>query len=312
MGKSEVFNITAIFGDEDTYGTLNASANGVKIPIISSTIAISQNKTDTNEFDGLYVNALSIAGNYSTSGTITLRMRPKSYGYFLGWFLGAPSTTGTGPYTHTFTANSSTVKSFQMEIGRTDADSGYEFELHKGLVITGIDTPVDIEGQLEVTINVSGGKQPAWSATSAFSGTVTDLTSEAEVLNNIDGTISAGTTFTASSVSFNMARATEMFYGIGDSGESSDYYRSKYTATGDATFIFANAAVMTKALAQTADNIAVGASDGTYSCTYTAATIEWDAGNQKPDSNTVQQLATMNYRAYGTLVVALVNAQASY
>ena len=310
MSKSENYNISAIFGDEDTYGTLNAAGDGVKFSIISSTIAPTQNKTNTNEFDGNYVQAAPIDGNITVAGDITLRVRPKSIGYVLAWLYGAPVTTGAGPtYTHTFTASSTVASSFQMEIYRSDITV---YELYTGLVITDISSPVVVEGQLQITVSVVGRDADFDNVASVFIGTVTDLTGETEVFNSIDGTVSAGTTFIANSVNYKITRPAEQFYAIGDGGIASEVFKSKFEASGDVTVLFQNTDLLTKARNSTADNISVGATDGTNSITFNNPTVKWDLTSQQPDSNTVQQLLTVPFRAYGSLNCVLVNTLASY
>ena len=172
---------------------------------------------------------------------------------------------------------------------------------------------MQVDGQLEITINVQGGFKQTYSASSAFTGTVTDLTTETEVFNALNGTLSAGTTFTANAVTYNLTRNVEPFYGIGDAGEASDFYRDVYGANGDVTVKFENKDIMAKALADTADNITIGASLGAAnSITFNNPTIKWNPTNQTPDSGTLQQLVTVPFKSYDTLTATLINSQASY
>ncbi|MDX1353089.1 MAG: phage tail tube protein, partial [Thiomicrorhabdus sp.] len=269
---AEVFNVVARFADEDSFGTLNASANYFSIPIISSTVAVSQNLTDTNEFDGTYVNGEPIADNISVAGDITLRVRPKSSAQFLKWLFGAPVTTGTGPtYTHTYTAGATVAKSFQMEIEFADIT---EIQVTTGLVITGITANLQTEGQYEFVVSVIG-KQQTMAVTTTFTGAETDYTTETEVFNSKDGTLTVGTTTAkVSTANYALNRPAEAFYGIGDSGLASDVYKSKFTANGDITAQFIDSDLMDDALARTPDNISVGVSDGTNSLTFNNPTVK--------------------------------------
>jgi len=314
MAKSEKFNVTAIFGGESSYGNLDGAVAGAKISFMSHSITIGRNDTDVNEFNAKYVTPDTIKGNFTGSGSIVLRMRPKTLGYFLTWFYGAPNTTGQapGPFTHTFTADSGIVRSFQMEVNRTDVDAGSEYELFKGLIIDSISSPIQVEGQMEITINVQTGIKQTYSGTSVFTSP-TDLTTETEVFNSFDATVTnASISNKINNLSYTITRNLELFYGIGDDGEASDFYRDVYSATGDATIRFENADLMTKALADTADNISIGAASGSNSVTFNNPTIKWLPTNQNPDSGTIQQLVTVPFRAYDTLTAVLVNDQSSY
>ena len=309
MSKSEIFNITAIFGEEDSYGTLNSSGDGVKFNIVSHSIGANQNVTDINEIDGDYVTADPIAGNTTLSGDIVVRVRPKSIGYFLKWFYGSPTTSGSNPYTHTFTANNSAIKSFQLEVARSDIST---YEVYSGLIVTKISMPVLTDGQLEMTVSLIGNNVDYDNSSSVFTGTVTDLTSETDVFNATDGTVSAGTTFKATNVSYAVERPTEQFFKIGDDGIASDVFRNKYKANGEVTILFEDTTLLQKTKSRTADNISVGASDGTNSITFANSTIKWDLTSVSADANTTQQLVTVPFRAYSSLTCTLVNSQSSY
>lgn len=309
MAKAEVFNVTARFADEDSFGTLNSSADYFSIPIISSTVVVSQNLTDTNEFDGTYVQGAPIADNISVAGDITLRVRPKSAAQFLKWLYGAPVTTGTGPdYTHTYTAGSTVAKSFQMEV---DFDDITQIQYTKGLVITGITANLQTEGQYEFVVSVIGKSQTMETST-AFTGSETDYTTETEVFNSKDGALTIGTTSSKANVAnYSVTRPAEAFFGIGDAGTASDIYKSKFVATGDLTLQFQNADTMTDALARTPDNVSLAVSDGTNSLTFNNPTVLYDPHGVSVDANTTVQTVTAPFRAYGSQNTVLINTLAT-
>ena len=310
MSASQIYGISAIVGDETTYGTLNATGDGVKVTIIGHSLSVSRNRTEVNEIDGTVTTARPTSGFRTVSGDITFRPRPKQLGHWLRYFINEPVTTGSGPYTHTFTPSTTDAKTFQMEIEHTQTTAN-EYEIYKGLTITGWSLDVGGDGQLEFTVSVTGQDKINAQA-SVFVGTVTDLTTETDVFEQFDSSLTSSDTFTAETSNLSISRPVEQFYAIGDGANASLLFKGKYGVTASLDILFEDDTIFDKARAETPTDIDFVFSDGTNSLTFTNDTMLWDESNMQIAAGTTKLVATMPVIGYNGFVVALVNGQASY
>lgn len=310
MPQAEIFSVGAVVGLEDSYGTLNAAGDGVQVTLVNHSISVSRNRNNVSEIDGSVVESAPFSGYRTVSGDLTLRIRPKQIGHFMKYFLGAPVTTGTGPYTHTYTpAVSTTVPTFQMEVEYSDIT---EFEVYTGLTVTGVSFSVGGDGQLEMTLSVLG-RDKTNAQTTAFTGTVTDLTGETDVFDMTQCTITAGTsTFTSETFDYAINRDAEQFYGIGDGANASLIFKGKYAVSGSTEVLFQDDAMFDLARAETPETLNVAFSDGTNSLTFNNSAVYWDESNIQPAAGTVKVLANMPFIGATGFTAVLINSQASY
>jgi hypothetical protein len=94
-------------------------------------------------------------GASSVSGDLVLRLNPLAHCFLLKQLLGPPSTTGSGPYTHTFGVGTPPVG---FEIERGFPEDG-EYYLYKGLRASKLSLTFGGSGLLSVTVGVIGGAE---------------------------------------------------------------------------------------------------------------------------------------------------------
>lgn len=101
------------------------------------------------------------AGNKTYAGQVQHELYDHGIGLLFTWLLGAVSTTGAGPYTHTFTPGDLSDDFFTMQIGRPDIGgtvrpytytgcmaTGFEIALKQGEIAT---LGMDVVAQAETT-----------------------------------------------------------------------------------------------------------------------------------------------------------------
>lgn len=123
---SGIFSFIGL-GKESVWGTPVASTDYLQF--ISESLTHEIEQLMEAELRGYPDEAPSYEGLNTVRGDITFAVRPATIGHILRSALGAPTTTGTGPYTHVFTpatANFSTVCAlppYTIEVHRDLASS---------------------------------------------------------------------------------------------------------------------------------------------------------------------------------------------
>lgn len=77
-------------------------ANGTQLSVVTNTVVPSQARTESATLRGTRGQARSTEGNKQAQGQISVEMAPEDIGTLLKHLIGAPTTTGAGPYTHVF------------------------------------------------------------------------------------------------------------------------------------------------------------------------------------------------------------------
>ena len=98
-----------IYEQSDIQTPATGAVNGMKAHLISETIGpdqpLQESKVVNNTRNPVdpYQAGLAIKGNMTVQGD------PIGIGFYLKWMIGAPTTTGAGPYTHVFKVNATSV-----------------------------------------------------------------------------------------------------------------------------------------------------------------------------------------------------------
>jgi hypothetical protein len=109
-----------------------------------------------------------IFGNISVQGPITVPMDVRYIGYWFKLLFGAPTTTGAGPYTHTFEPSTETP-SATIETGFTDIA---KYLVYNGVKINSMSMNFTVDTELTVEMDLLGGKELASSGTALDSAPV--------------------------------------------------------------------------------------------------------------------------------------------
>ena len=155
---------------ESTYGTAPASGY-FKMPFARSTLGTEQPLID-NELLGFGRDPLPPQRDAITSdGDVVVPVDVTAIGYWLKGLLGAPTTTGTTPKTHTFTSGGTTLPSMSIEIGNPDVPN---FEMFSGVMVDRMQFTLERSGLLQATASLVA--QGSANAASTGAGTPTDIT----------------------------------------------------------------------------------------------------------------------------------------
>lgn len=90
------------------------------------------------------------------SGTTNIPMSYERIGFILKAMFGAPVTTGTGPYTHTFTSTIDCLPTFLLQESGDDCGSGLQVDRYNGMMAKSIQLNVSPDGDYNIAFSYVG------------------------------------------------------------------------------------------------------------------------------------------------------------
>ena len=158
-----------VFIQEETAFAEDPTPGGYLLPCVSYEVTESQNEIPNPTIvPGTRNMQKPARGNIDVSGNLVV-VPFAEMGLLLKWLLGSVTTTGSDPYTHTFTVNTA-LDSFVAELGLTDITQYFKAN---GCKIQNMTGAIGQEGFFEMTFGVSGAKMTR--GTSPLDGSPTTL-----------------------------------------------------------------------------------------------------------------------------------------
>ncbi len=151
MARALGTNARILLALESSYGTAPASGSYWLMPIISTDLGGEQALQDD---DTLGLGRDPQAPTYDVlkvGGQIVVPLDLQALGYWLKLALGAPTTTGSTNYTHTFVSGGTTQVSATIEIGYPDLGAYF---LCKGCVVASMQFSVGRSGAPQATLQI--------------------------------------------------------------------------------------------------------------------------------------------------------------
>lgn len=152
---------------ESTYGTAPASGY-FKMPFASAGLGSAQPLIDS-ELVGYGRDPLPpIKDAIAVDGNAVVPIDVDGIGYWLKLLLGAPTTTGTTPKTHTFVSGGLTLPSASIEIANPEVPS---FRMYSGVRADTLQVSMQRSGNLQATFGLIGQGESEAGSTAAGSPT---------------------------------------------------------------------------------------------------------------------------------------------
>jgi hypothetical protein len=155
---------------ETTYGTPPASGY-FKMPFASANLG-SEQPLLASELLGYGRDPLPpVLDAITADGDIVVPIDVQAFGLWLKGAFGAPATTGTGPYTHTFQSGNWSLPSLAIELGMPEVP---HFGMNAGCVVNTLSWQMQHAGLLTATVGLIAQGETVGAATGA--GTPADWT----------------------------------------------------------------------------------------------------------------------------------------
>jgi len=189
-----------------------------------------------------------------------MEVRLITIGYILQQFFGEPTTTGAGPYVHTFIARGTMPDGFQMEAGARNATTPYYLR-HKGLTADTLKMTVTDEGLAVCTVGVTGMAE--YEGDTALDATLTEVSEDDVSLTATTIEEGGATAANIISVEFTLSNFATAGYRIGN-GVNAKYVSMKQpAATGTLIADLKDLTLFEKAVNRTESIIDFTLTDGT-------------------------------------------------
>ena len=167
---------------ETTYGTPPASGF-TRVPFASTTLGAEQPLIE-NELLGFGRDPLApVRDAITADGDVVVPIDAENWGLWLKAAFGAPTTTGTGPYTHEFQSGAFTLPSMAIEIGMPEVP---HFAMVSGCVLDRLQWDIARSGLLTATASLIA--QGEATATASQAGTLAE--SPLRRFGNFNGSVS--------------------------------------------------------------------------------------------------------------------------
>lgn len=164
IGSKAVISIQ----EETTYKTDPVSPDMAKVNFISENLKLARNMISSNTIQSGRNASKPVLGNINVAGAITTELQAYIGRLFKAAF-GSVATTGTAPYTHTFSVGGD-LKSYVIEKGFTDLGQYFKYN---GCKCNKMSFGITPEGLHQVAFDFMGAKETV--GASAFDTTITDL-----------------------------------------------------------------------------------------------------------------------------------------
>jgi hypothetical protein len=242
MARARGANAVLAAAFETAYGTPPASGYK-KLPFVSSALGEEQNLIESDLL-GLGREPLPPAKDVANNeGEVVVPVDLRNFGHWLKLLLGAPTTTGTGPYTHTFVSGALALPSMAIEIGLPDVPS---YGMNFGVRANSMTIQMQRSGHLTATMNLiaqgetragtSGAGTPSEAAIERFAQGIGAIERNGVALGNV---VSAELTY-----SNNLDKVET----IRPDGRIEDAEPAMVAATGNVVVRFANTTLLDQAI----------------------------------------------------------------
>ena len=307
--------VPIIIDFETTYGSDPGSPAAIQIPYVSESLSGTREQNVSDVINGTRNPSRPFQGNTDVGGDITVPVDKRYFGYWLKALLGAPTTTGAGPYTHTYKINDTNcLPSMVIQKDMSDIPRFYKYN---GVKVASMSMSIGGSGELLATFSLVG----ATVADSASDYDATPTTHSYEQYRQLDAAVneggSASSEFTSIDIDMNNNLDTDVFT-IGGGGTRSSLPEGKMSLTGSGVILYDNQTLYDKAKNATETSIEAVFTRGSESLTIDFNEVEY--GLQDPQVGGNEGLVlNLDFQAYddddaanSAVVVTLINDISSY
>lgn len=242
---------------ETAYNTTPGTPDGRLLAVQSFGLRANEARDTDPTISGFRGQVRSVAGRRDVSGAVGIALSPQQIGFWLAHILGKPTTTGIGPYTHSYSVAQSGANAlpagmlFEVDYGSGIATPG-RYVRYSGCRVNQATLQFPSSGFPTAQIDVLGADFDA-SATTPLDATLTDNGHSAwsadQIVLQIDGG-AIEVCFESLSITLGNDLDAEQ-YCVGNGGVRHKLPEGFMIATGEGVTFFDTPALMNKALADT-------------------------------------------------------------
>ena len=306
QAKGSAFELR--LGYETTYGTTPGVPSTFKLPINTLDLKETQALNESGTITGDRNKTKPFLGYKTVDGSATVPVDATSFGHWLKLLFGAPTTTGTGPYTHVYKVADDTPSAFTE---RAFVDITQYF-VGNGVKLNSMDITFGGDDELTASLSLMGAKE-----TQSTSEVATPTAVSLDPFGKFQATLTGATNVRNLTMSFsnNLDGAQ---YTIDNGAVRGEIPEGMATVTGTLEALYENDTLLLAARNQTEQSITVTLDDGTNSLEFQMAELVLEPTGVAVDTP-AGLIQSFNYRGYykdhadaSILKVTLINSTASY
>ena len=314
MGTARGYKSSCVLDFETTFGADPAAPAGLIMPINSSSLKAERTKNAASTITGNRNPVQPFDGNLKVEGSVVVPVDLIAFGHWLRAMFGAPTTSGEGPYVHTFKVADS-QPSLVLENKFADAAAVIAYAKYNGCKVNSWAMSVGGDGELTSELAIVG-------STETVGATAYDSDASAVTLSRLQN-FQAALTEGGSSLAIATAMDFTVGFGldtekyvIGGAGVLGDIPEGIMSVSGNLTALFQSTTLLNKAINSTESSLVVTFTSGTYSLAITFPEIQY--GRSTPEiSGPSGILITLPWQGYydnnadsTSVKVVLTNSQA--
>ena len=316
MGQAIGGNSRLVIDFETTFGADPATKAAMVVPINSWDVSAKRSLNTPATLTGRRSPVKPFAGNTQLTGNAVVPVDLIAFGWWLRAMFGAPTTTGTGPYTHVFKVPQQqpslvAEKMFDFATSKT-------YMKQNGIKISTLGVTFGGDGELVANMGIVGAAESAASGVPyVASPTVVGF----DRLNNFQATIAEGgsvlATVTECALNLNFALDASN-YVIGGGGKLGSLPEGVIGVSGQLTALFTDTALITKAANLTESSLTLTLTSGAHSLEFEIPELLYDLSTPgiTGPQGVRQQMGFQGYldndAASSAFVVTLINSQSTY
>ena len=312
MAKGYLSQVALDF--ETAFGADPGVPNGLAVPVNSFDVKGSRNLNSAQTIRGTRNPVEPFVGNNQVNGSAVIPVDVLAMGYWLKAMFGAPTTSGTGTYTHTFKLGT-TQPSLVLE--KTFATATATYMKLNGCKVSKFSLAAGGDGELTANLDIEGAKETV--GTTAYDATLTAIALTR--FNQFQAAIKEGGVTLANATAFSfdldMGLDTDV-YVIGGNGYRGDLPEGIASVSGTLTTLFENTTLLTKAINNTETSLELTFTNGTNILRFTFPEVLLQrntpgiTGPQGIRLELPWQAYYGNHADATAIKVELINSQASY
>jgi len=149
MARAYGANAQLLGSFESVYGTPPAG-NFIKFPFVSSNLGSEQGLIASDLLGQGRDPAQPIRDVIKVDGDVVVPVDARNFGHWLKGLLGLPTTTGVGPYVHTYQSGAASLPSLSFEVGMPEP---FSFMMNAGVMLNSLQLSYSRSGGASATIN---------------------------------------------------------------------------------------------------------------------------------------------------------------
>lgn len=316
MAQARGYKSQLMIDFETTFGQDPASPNGLLVPINSWDVKADQSLTTPQTITGNRNPVEPIRGNLSVAGNAVVPLDYIAMGWWLRAMFGAPTTTGVGPYVHTFKPGDTQPSLVAVKKEVAGATSYYTKQ--NGIKVSTFGVEIGGDGEQVANLGIVGANE-ALTNTTAYDATpvTVDFARAQKPHSSIKEGGSAIAIVTQASLNLNFGLDTNQ-YVIGGGGILGDIPEGILSVEGSFTALFSDLALATKAYNGTESSLEITWSYGTNSLVLTVPELQYKRAGRpiSGPAGVMQQLDFVGYFGNNAdsaaIKAVLTNSTASY